>query len=150
MSLKSFLAKIWSTIKSLFDGMESELKTAIYISVLIVENIKKFIDSPGADILTALIPGDIDDKIKDLLRDKLPVILTELKLADNCLELTDQNEITACAIKTLQGLSDNVQSAFLHSLSVLIAEVIADGKLTWSDGVYLSEWYYQHKYKTTV
>ena len=150
MSLKSFLAKIWSTIKSLFDGMESELKTAIHISVLVVENIKKFIDSPGADIFTMLIPGDVDDKIKDLLRNKLPVILTELKLADSCLQLTDQNEITACAIKTLQGLGDNVKSAFLHSLSVLIAEVIADGKLTWSDGVYLSEWYYQHAYKTSV
>lgn len=149
MSLKSFLAKIWSTIKSLFNNMESELKSAIHISILIVENIKKFVESPGADILTALIPGDIDDRIKNLLRDKLPVILTELKLADNCEDLTNQNEITACAIKTLQGLDDSIKSAFFHSLSVLIAEVIADGKLTWSDGVYLSEWYYQHIYKTT-
>ena len=134
----------------MFNGIGPELQSAIHISVLIVENIKKFVVSPGADILTALIPGDIDDKIKNLLRNKLPVILTELKLADSCAGLMDQNEITACAIRTLQGLDDNIQSAFFHSLSVLIAEIIADGKLTWSDSVYLSEWYYQHIYKTAA
>lgn len=150
MSLGTLLLKIWASIKNLFDGMDVELKSAIHTSVLIVENIKKFVDSPDADIITALIPGDIDDKIKDLLRDKLPVILTELKLADSCTGLTNQNEITACAIKTLQGMGLNTQSAFLHSISVLIAGVLSDGKLTWSNGVYLSEWYYQHLYKTSV
>jgi hypothetical protein len=53
-------------------------------SGLVTENIKNFTDSPVADVLTVLIPGDIDDKIKDWLRAKLPVILTELKLVDRC------------------------------------------------------------------
>lgn len=150
MSLKSFLAKIWTSIKNLFDDMDEELKSAVHISILVVENIKKFVDSPGTDILTAIIPGDIDDRLKNLLRAKLPLILTELKLADNCLSLTDPKQLTECAIGTLQGLSGNVQNAFLHSLSALIAGVIADGKLTWSDGVYLSEWYYQQLYKPSI
>jgi len=150
MNLKSFLSKIWDSIKSLFNGMDVELKSAIRISVVIVENIKKFVDSTDADIITALIPGDIDDRIKDLLRAKLPLILVELKLADDCFNLTDPEKLTACAVKTLQGLNGNTQNAFLHSLSALIAGVIADGKLTWSDGVYLSEWYYHHLYKASV
>jgi hypothetical protein len=103
-----------------------------------------------ADVLTALIPGDIDDKVKDLLRAKLPVILTELKLADSCSTLTDPNEITACAVKVLQGLDGDVKSAFLHNLSILVAEVAADGKLSWSDGVYILEWFYQHEYKAAA
>jgi len=148
MSLKSFLAGIWAGIKSLFDGMPTELKNAIHIGVVVTENIKLFVDSPAADVLTAIIPGEVDDAVKQLLRAKLPVILTELKLADSCAGLTDPAEITACAIKVLQGLAGDVQSAFLHNLSVLIAQVAADGKLTWSDGVYLLEWYYQHEYKT--
>lgn len=147
MSLKSFLSKIWTSIKSLFDGLPAEFKTAINIGVVITDNIKKFVDSPAADVLTLLIPGDIDDKIKDLLRAKLPVILTELKLADSCAGLTDPNEITACAIKVLQGLTGDIQSAFFHNLSILVAQVAADGKLSWSDGVYILEWYYQHQYE---
>jgi hypothetical protein len=148
MSLTSFLSKIWTEIKNLFAGIPTELKTAIHIGVIVTENIKTFVDSPAADVLTAIIPGDADDEIKDLLRAKLPGILTELKLADSCGSLTDPAEITACAVKVLQDLDGDVQSAFLHSLSILVAEVAADGKLSWSDGVYLLEWYYQHEYKS--
>jgi hypothetical protein len=150
MSLQSFLTKIWTEIKSLFAGMPSELQTAIHIGAQVTQNIKNFIDSPAADVLTAIIPGDIDDEIKNWLRAKLPEILTELKLADSCSGLTDPAAITACAIKVLQGLDGDVQSSFLHSLSILVSQVAADGKLTWADGVYLLQWYYQHEYQLTT
>jgi hypothetical protein len=146
MSLQTYLSKIWGEIKALFDGIPSELKTAIHIGVEVTQNIKNFVDSPAADVLTAIIPGDIDDEIKNWLRAKLPQVLTELKLADSCGSLTDPAAITACAIKVLQGLDADVQSPFFHSLSVLVAQVATDGKLTWSDGVYLLQWYYDHEY----
>lgn len=146
MSLLSFLKKIWAAIKSLFDGLPTEFKSAIHIGVIVVEQIKTVIDSPVADVLTAIIPGDADDKIKALLREKLPVLLAELKLADQCGELTDPAEIVDCAIKTLQQLSGDIKSAFLHNIAILAAQVAADGQLTWSDGVYLLEWYYKNKY----
>ena len=150
MSLQSFLTKIWTEIKSLFEGIPSELKTAIHIGVTVTQNIKTLVDSPVADVLTAIIPGDIDDEIKNWLHAKLPEILTELKLADSCSGLTDPAAITQCAVKVLQGLDADVQAPFLHSLSVLIAQVAADGKLTWSDGVYLLQWYYEHEYQATT
>jgi hypothetical protein len=150
MNLTTFLTKIWAGIKNLFDGFPSELKIAVRIGVIVTEAIKTFVDSPEADILTAIIPGSIDDDIKNLLRAKLPVILTELKLADSCAGLTDPSQITACAIKVLQGLDGDIKSAFLHNLSILIAQVAADGKLTWSDGVYILEWYYQNMDKAAA
>jgi len=133
MSLKSFLSKIWAEVKSLFDGIPAELKNAISIGVVITEGIKTFVDSPAADVLTVIIPGTLDDDLKTLLRAKLPEILTELKLADSC-----------------SGLTDPSQSSFLHSLSILIAQVAADGKLTWSDGVYILQWHYQHEFQTVA
>ena len=148
MSLTTFLSNIWAEVKGLFNNISPELKTAIHVGVIVTENIKSFVDSPAADVLTAIIPGDLDNELITLLRAKLPGILTELKLADSCGSLTVPSEITACAVKVLQGLSGDVSSAFLHSLSILVAQVAADGKLSWSDGVYLLEWYYQHEYKT--
>ena len=144
MSLTTFLTKIWTGIKSLFDGFPSELKIAVHIGVIVTEAIKTFVDSPEADVLTAIIPGSIDDDIKNLLRAKLPAILAELKLADSCAGLTDPAQITACAIHVLQGLDGDIKSAFLHNLSILIAQIAANGELTWSDGVYILEWYYQN------
>jgi len=150
MSLTTFLSNIWAEVKGLFNNISPELKTAIHVGVIVTENIKSFVDSPAADVLTAIIPGDLDNELITLLRAKLPGILTELKLADSCGSLTVPSEITACAVKVLQGLSGDVSSAFLHSLSILVAQVAADGKLSWSDGVYLLEWYYQHEYKTAA
>jgi hypothetical protein len=150
MSLTTFLTKIWANIKSLFDGFPSELKTAIHIGVTVTEGIKTFVDSPETDILAAIIPDGIGEDIVTLLRAKIPEILTELKLADSCSSLTDPAQITACAIKVLQGLDGDIQSAFLHNLSILVAQVAAKGQLTWSDGVYLLEWYYQNITKTTA
>jgi len=150
MSVKTFLTKLWAEIKGLFDGIPSELKTAIHIGVFITEGLKTFIDSPAADVLTVIIPGEIDDDLKNLLRAKLPGILTELKLADSCAGLTEPAQITACAIKVLQGLDGDTSSAFLHSLSILIAQVAANGQLTWSDGVYILEWYYQNEFKAAA
>lgn len=150
MSLKTVINKIWGEIETLFSGFPAEMKTAIHIGVLVTENIKNFVDSPAGDILTALIPGDIDDEIKSWLRAKLPAILTELKLADSCAGLTDPQQITACAVKVLQGLDGDIKSVFLHSLSVFVAQIASNGKLTWADGVAILEWYYQNEYKPTT
>jgi hypothetical protein len=148
MSLKTVITKIWDEVSALFNGFPAEMKTAIHIGVVVTQNIKSFVDSPAADILTALIPGDIDDEVKNWLRAKLPVILTELKLADSCAGLTDPQQITACAVKVLQGLDGDIKSAFLHNLSIFIAQIASNGKLTWNDGVTILEWYYQNEYKT--
>ena len=147
MSLKTVINKIWDEIAAIFNGFPAEMKTAIHIGVVVTENIKSFVDSPAADILTALLPGDIDDDIKNWLRAKLPAILTELKLADSCAGLTDPQQITACAVKVLQGLDGDIKSAFLHNLSIFVAQIASNGKLTWADGVAILEWYYQNEYK---
>lgn len=147
MSLTSFIAKLWSSIQSLFNSFPSSIKTAVHVGVTITENIKHFVDSPVVDVLTALIPGDVDDKIKLLLRENLPQILDSLKLADGCGESTDPQYIVKCVIQTLQNLEGEIKSAFLHSLSVLLTQLVADSQLSWSDGVCVVEWYYQNQYK---
>lgn len=147
MSLKTFFNRIFNGIRELFEGLVPEMKQAIGIGVTVVENIKKVIDSPVADILTAIIPGDLDDMIKTQLRAHIPKILIELRLAKDCADETDPEKIVACALRTIQQLEGDYRSAFLHDLSILIAQVAADGKLDWKDGVYILQWYYDHQHK---
>jgi hypothetical protein len=145
--MKKFFAKLWLQIKTYFGGIPAELQNAVHIGVEVTEGLKTFVDSPAADVLTAVIPGNTDDRIKVALRQALPGLLAQLKLADAVANLNDPQLITAAAIKALQQLDGNIKSAFLHNLSILIAQVAADGKLTWQDGAYVMEWYYQHKSK---
>lgn len=150
MNLPAWLQKIAQFIQSLFSHIPAELQTAIHTGVTITENLKNFVDSPATDILTTLIPGNLDDKIKTALRQALPGILTQLKLADSCASAHTPEDITACATQTLQALDGNVQNAFLHSLAVMVTQVAADGKISWQDTACIVEWYYQHCFKPQV
>lgn len=147
MSLKSFLSQIWADIKSLFEKLPGELQLATQIAVTITQSIKTQTDLPVVGIVTALIPSNVDDKIKAWLNQKLPDILMSLRLVEVISESKDPDEITAAAIKIIQTMDKNIQSAFLHDLGVLIAQEVAEARnntLSWSDGVYIIEWYYQH------
>jgi hypothetical protein len=153
MSLGSFLSKLWASIKSLFDKLPAELQLAAKAGVVIVQSIKTAVDSPIVGILTAIIPGDLDDRIIAWLRSALPKALADLKLVEATAGLTDPDEIVAAGIKAIQALDPDIQPAFLHSLGVLIAQEVAaaqDRKLTWSDAVMVIEWYYQNKVKATA
>ncbi|WP_221284647.1 transposase [Mucilaginibacter sp. SP1R1] len=129
MSLKNFLTKIWDQIKNLFGGLPNQIKTAIQIGVTITENIKMAVDSPIADILTTLIPGNVDDAIKDKLRTAIPVFLTELKLVESSLNLTQPDAIVKAASDVIKTMNNDIKPGVLHQLSILIAQMAADGKL---------------------
>lgn len=145
--MKKLLKNIGDFISKLFKNILPSAQKAIKIGIDITEAIKTFdTNSPfAADILTQIIPGDLDDKIKDKIREQLPKIMVELKLVDATIGLKDPNEILVAATKVIQQLEGDYSSAFLHSLSALITKVASDGKLTWSDSVYLAEFLYQNK-----
>jgi len=147
MSLQSLLQKIWAGIEAFWANAEPELKVAVGVGVLLVQNVKNFIASPAADVLTAIIPGNVDDNIKTLLRGALPKILNDMLLFQSTLGLTDPNEIAAEALKVLAALDPKVSAAFMHNLSIMVAQVAADGKLTWSDGVYILQYYYKNEFQ---
>lgn len=151
MSIKTFLSKIWAEIKTLFDNMPAELQYAAHVAVTIVENLKILVDDPAVDVITAIIPGDLDDRIVAWLRNSLPVILTDLRLVDNAGLKTNPASIAVSAVKIIKSLNGDIKNAFLHDLGVLIAQDVAKAKqkeLSWKDAVYIVEWYYQHKFKT--
>ncbi len=149
MSIKTFLKRLWLGIKQFFEKLPRPMKAAIRIGVVVTEQIKNFTESGIADIITAIIPGEVDDRIKDLLRKEIPRILVNLKLAENCSTSGDPNQVVRCAIATLQNIGKDFEKPFLHALAIMIAQVAADGKLSWSDGVYVLQWYYEHIHKQT-
>ncbi|MBE9584221.1 hypothetical protein IM792_07155 [Mucilaginibacter sp. JRF] len=143
--MKKIINSIINFIKNLFSNMSADLKKAIEIGVIVTENLKAIIDLPVVDALTAVIPGEIDDKLKLWLRQALPQILIRLKLA-----VSDDEDAIITASVDLNKMDTDVRNAYLHSISILCAQAASDNKLNWSDGVYLLEWYYKNKYKSLI
>lgn len=147
--MKKILKKIVDFITRLFTGISPILQKAVSIGATIAENVKNF-DTANpivADLITQLIPGTVDDKIKQKLREYLPKVVIQLRLVEAAKGLKDPDEIMLAAVKVIQQMDGDYKSAFLHNLSIIAAQVASDGKLSWSDAVYLLEWYYQNKVK---
>lgn len=89
---KSWLGKVLATVLSIFISnweqfaeklwgkVPDPLQDKVNITISIVERLKSIVDGPGADFITSLIPGDLDDKLKLWLRANLPVILEKAKV----------------------------------------------------------------------
>lgn len=59
---QSFVAKLWNKVPD-------DVKEKVNVGIRVVELFKKFVESPTADFITAIIPGDLDDKLKEHLRE---------------------------------------------------------------------------------
>lgn len=78
-ALSIFISKWPDFVSRLWRKVPDEIQDKITIGVRIVEGLKLFVDSPIADLVTMVIPGDLDDKVKGHLRAVLPVILEKWK-----------------------------------------------------------------------
>lgn len=77
--LEVFKSNFPEFIKKIYNKIPDDLKFKLSAIVQVVENIKTFVDSPTADLITEIIPGDLDDDLKDWLRKVLPAILEKYK-----------------------------------------------------------------------
>jgi hypothetical protein len=148
MSLGNFLKKIWAAIEKVFGQIGKEARKVISVSHDVVENIKKFVDSPTADLITALIPGTADDAIKDRLRIILPQVLALLAgLRDTQISDVDEQVLKA-VVTDVNSMHPDAKKIFYHGIAALLTEKLSDQTdrpINWSESVALQE--YHRKYE---
>lgn len=144
MSLANLIHKIWGFIKHLFDGLDEEVKKLLPIATGIVEKIKAFEDLGGGDIITELIPGNVDNILNDRLKALLPKIILEMHLVGDIANETDRNKQLADILSAIKLSPDDMKNAKYHAFGALILHDLADGKLTWAESVEIIEYYYNN------
>ena len=142
-----WLQGIWIGISKLFHKVEDEVKKAIPVAINVVEQIKKVLDSPVADVITAIIPGDADDKLRAKLQLVLPGLILKFQLVAAIGDIADENEKFQAILKAINLSPDETKNVFYHGLASLILESISDGKLSWSDATAICQYYYEHEFK---
>lgn len=148
----TIIGNIFRSIARLFNKLKSEVKKLVPIAINIVEGIKSVMDSPVDDILATIIknaiPGDADDilidKITKVVKEWIPKVLIELKMVESVAGIDDQNEQLKAILSQFKLSSDETQNIFYHGLCSLILEKLSDGKLSWSDSIIISEYYFRN------
>jgi hypothetical protein len=145
MSLGKFLKRLWAGIASLFHKVDEEVKKLVPITIDIVQQIKLINDTHIGDVITAIIPGHVDDQIREKLTEWLPATIINLGKLQGIANIEDTNEKLKAILAAINVSDDDTKKVFYHGLASLILERLSDGKFDWSDATAVAEYYYQHE-----
>lgn len=110
------------------------------LAVSITERLKQVVDSPVADVVTVLIPGDVDSVIVARLRKELPKVLEKLALATNILkEGETSSDVIALVLEYLKTANVDAKKMFWVTFAAEVNLVLSDGKITFSEAVIISQ-----------
>lgn len=121
-----------------------DLQTTVEQASTLVNNIKAYLASPVADIFTAVIPGDWDDKAKESAKVFIERITANSAKLTGCLEMGTVGEQLSCIYAKILNIGDEDETkSFWHKLGVLATKVFADGKLRFGDAVLAAQFVYE-------
>lgn len=98
-------------------------------SLHVTTAIKSFLESPVADIITAIIPTDIDDKVRAQLLTAINKAMPYLMIVDTCKDETDTEKLVLCWVKQIKYLPKDVQNALLAKFAAKITALLDDNEL---------------------
>ncbi|MEZ2337688.1 hypothetical protein AB6735_18725 [Mucilaginibacter sp. RCC_168] len=116
-------------------------------AIIIVNNVRNAMASPLAALITNLIPGTIDDKIRQALIDNLPKVAAALVYSKDLLNHWDGQTVLNAVLGTVKTADKPEQDAFAHNLAARILMIVSDGKVNWSLAVQVVEYYFKNIFK---
>lgn len=140
------LQKIGNTIAKIFGGLDIATKTLVKVAKEVVNNMKLIDESHIGDVLTALIPGNVDDKIYAKLKEAIPKAVDAIAIAEEFTNITDPNEKLRYILAKVNSATTDGKKLFYTGLAQLLLELIADGEFSWVDAGRVSGYYYQNEH----
>lgn len=116
----AFCKKCQPKVKQFVKKFDEWLLKNVDIAVTAVQGIKRFIDNPVIDLITAVIPGTLDDRIKIKLRESLSFSLEQLIIVSGCNKSGTVEEKLLCYTQWLATLPAAVKDAHLFKLASLV------------------------------
>lgn len=143
--------KVGNFLRSLvefFKNLTAKTRELTPEIIQIVTNIKNFVDSPGADFLTSVIPGTLDDTIQNLLKQYLPKLLDILNKVESIAAIEDPNERIKAIVNEIQLSDNDAKDILLHGIAGKLIEVTTGNP--WGESAIIAESAYQNPEVLTV
>lgn len=143
----SIFSKIFDGVGAYFRKMFKKAKAfaekEIPAAIKVVEKIKDFMNSNAVPLITALIPGDVDDKIAARIIKELPGVLIKLQLSSECAKKGTADEVIQCAIAALNKYDPEAKIEKYKAIASMLSNALADGKIDSEERTHLIEHLYQ-------
>lgn len=139
-----FCTTLKTKVKALLTQFDSYVDSHVDLALQVTTAIKNVLASPVTDVLTAIIPGTLDDTIRTGLVNALTKVIDALTIADACKQYTDLNDKLSCFIQQIKQRDPQLQDALLQKLASLLSGELDGNRLKQS----LYDLYTQAKYTT--
>jgi hypothetical protein len=142
--MKNLLKRVFDFVrnkyKSLFDLVRINSETAVKVTA----KLKEIVESPITDIITDIIPGDLDDKIHEKLKVVVPKIATKVAIAHGILsvETKDSDAVTSIIDHLKNELNPGLRISFWVMFSGELNKALSDDKITLAEAIGLSQLIY--------
>jgi hypothetical protein len=138
--MKKILTQVSDWLKRQFKQGYDAAKKHSHVAVKVTDGLRKVVASPVADLITALIPGDLDEEIKYKLRKELPGVAAKVAIAHNILQAEEDPTLALGKIREyIASLGVDAQKSWWVDFSAHVMEVFSDGDVTWSELIIITQ-----------
>lgn len=131
-----FLKQIGAFLKRVFTGAYDLLQDKGYIAVMVTNQLKNLISSPVMDVLTAIIPGEVDNLIVSKLRVTIPKVALKVAAVHG---VVSENERPSQALKVLfhhlNTLPEAARAKFWIDFAANLNVDLEDGNLSLAESI---------------
>lgn len=138
--MKKLISNIKFWLNKNFGTLFAWLKKNAEIAVLITEQINKAVQSPAADIVTEIIPGEWDNGLKIILRKIVPKVLFKVAVWHGIMQESDSPlEATTKLIEYLKTVNKSARASLWIRIAGELTVALSDGHVALSQGVIWSQ-----------
>ncbi len=124
--MKAFFVKVIGFLHIIFGfNLDAWINDHVQPAIDLVQNLRKFIDSPVTNIITCLIPGDIAEHIRQTVSANLAKAIDILHPNDETVNETDLESKTLKFIAWVKTLSATMQAGVFHGLATTLTKLSA-------------------------
>ena len=124
-----FCSKFRAKIKSFLRKIEMEVFNHASIALSVTTGLKKFLTGTAGDILTVVIPGELDNLLKDKVVAALNYAIPLLDGFNDCSKEDSLERKLSCVVDFLKSKYPDAADALLMKLAALITNYLHGGKL---------------------
>lgn len=138
--MKNLFQQIVLWVKGVLGNLLDHFKVGAKVAVDITAKLKAIVESEVLDIVVDLIPGELDNKILDKVREILPLVIKKIAIGSGIVSESDSNsEAIQKFIEHLRSLNPDGRKAFWVTFAAELNVALSDGKLTFAEGLILTQ-----------
>jgi hypothetical protein len=124
-----FCIKVRNRVKQVLQRFDSFIDVHAELALKVTSTLKNILSSPVADIVTALIPGDADDVIREQLLTALEYATNALLAAEECGACAGLEAQLACLTAHVRRCPEDKRDALLQKMASLLTRKLDGSRM---------------------